>query len=102
MGLRNFFISKCVLIITDRWDFVFQYEQTEKKRREEREAKERSRMMEKEGGGPPSLRREMWYHPNNGQRVSRTTSSTLRADQSDTEEELSKLSSVDVSKMKDR
>lgn len=77
--------------------FAFQYEQTEKKRREDREAKDRSRMMEKEGkAGPPSLRREFWYHPNNGQRVSRTTSNTLRADHSDTEEELAKLKNVDV------
>ncbi|KAE8742757.1 hypothetical protein FOCC_FOCC011684 [Frankliniella occidentalis] len=74
------------------------YEQTEKKRREEREAKERSRMLEKEGGGPPSLRREVWHHPNNGQRVSRTTSNTVRPDHSDTEEELAKLSSVDLNK----
>lgn len=54
-------------------------------------------MLEKESVGPPSLRREVWYHPNNGQRVSRTTSNTVPADQSDTEEELAKLSSVDVS-----
>lgn len=55
-------------------------------------------MLEKEGGGPPSLRREVWYHPNNGQRVSRTTSTAVRAAQSDTEEELAKLTSVDLNK----